>query len=115
MKIEYLAQKCPWKLVSFKLREKYLLVIGHGKCDNFNDMAVSEMVYANALETKSRFLLLDYRSLYINLNRNEAVNIVNRSEAVQPGYKVRFPRLLVLAALPQFSTATPVLGRHCDS
>jgi hypothetical protein len=75
-------------LVSFELREKYLLVIGHGKRDNFKDMVVvSEMVYAKALETKCHFLLLDYRSLYINLNMNEAVNIVKRSEAVQPEYK----------------------------
>lgn len=75
-------------LVSFELREKYLLVVGHGKRDNFRDMViVSEMVYAKALETKSRYLLLDYRSLYINLNMNEAVNIVKRSEALQPEFK----------------------------
>ena len=75
-------------LVSFELREKYLLVIGHGKRDNFKDMVtVSEMVYAKALETKSRYLLMDYRLLYINLNMNEAVNIVKRSEAVQPQFK----------------------------
>lgn len=30
---------------------------------------------------------MDYRSLYINLNMNEAVNIVKRSEAVHPQLK----------------------------
>ena len=75
-------------LVSFELREKYLLVIGNSKRDNFKDMViVSEMVYAKALETKSRYLLMYYRSLYINLNMNEAVNIVKRSEAVHPQFK----------------------------
>lgn len=72
-------------LVSFELREKYLLVIGHGRRDNFTDMVTSsEMVFAKVLETNSRYLLVDNRALKINLNMNEAFNIVKRYEAVHP-------------------------------
>lgn len=75
-------------LISFELREKYLLVTGQGKRDNFKDMvAASEMVYARVIETKSRYLLVDYRQLEVNLNMSDAFNIVKRSEAVQPQFR----------------------------
>ena len=75
-------------LVSFELREKYLLVIGRGKRDSFKDMVTaSELVYEKVLETKSRYLLVDNRALQINLNMNEAFNIVKRYEAVHPKSK----------------------------
>jgi hypothetical protein len=42
------------------------------------------------LETKSRYLLLDYRSLQINLNMNETFNIVKRSRGCSVPVQTRF-------------------------
>lgn len=88
--MEYLAVKISTVElpVSFEVREKYLLVIGRGKRETFKEMVMaSEMVYAKTIETKPRFLLVDYRDLEVNLNMSEAVNMVKRSEAVQPEFK----------------------------
>ena len=88
--MEYLAVKISTVElpVSFEVREKYLLVIGRGKRETFKEMVMaSEMVYAKTIETKTRFLLVDYRDLEVNLNMSEAVNMVKRSEAVQPEFK----------------------------
>jgi hypothetical protein len=75
-------------LVSFVLKVKYLLVIGHGKRDNLAAMAkASAEIYEKVLETKSRYLLVDYRKLQINLHLSEAFNIVKLSEAKQPELK----------------------------
>jgi hypothetical protein len=75
-------------LLTFELREKYLLVVGFGKRDNFSQMVkVSEMIYEKLLETNSKALLVDYRMLEVNLNMNEAFNIVKRSEKTQPQFK----------------------------
>jgi hypothetical protein len=74
--------------VSFELREKYLLVLGHGKRDNLASMVqASGEIYAKVLETKCRYLLADYRKLEINVNMSEAFNIVKRYETIQPGLK----------------------------
>jgi hypothetical protein len=75
-------------LVSFELREKYLLVMGHGKRDNLASMAkASAQIYEKVLETKSRYLLVDYRCLQINVHMSEAFNIVKRYETAQPELK----------------------------
>jgi hypothetical protein len=75
-------------LVSFVLKEKYLMVIGHGKRDNLTSMAkASSQIYEKVLETKSRYLLVDYRNLQINVHLSEAFNIVKRYEAIQPHLK----------------------------
>jgi hypothetical protein len=75
-------------LVSFELKEKYLLVVGLGKRDNLISMTkASAQIYEKVLETKSRYLLVDYRYLQINVHLNEAFNIVKRYEAVQPELK----------------------------
>ena len=75
-------------LVSFELKEKYLLVIGHGKRDNLTSMAAaSAQIYEKVLETQHRYLLVDYRNLQINVHMNEAFNIVKRYEVVQPELK----------------------------
>ena len=75
-------------LVTFELKEKYLLVIGHGKRDNLASMAeAAAQIYEKALETKSRFLLVDYRNLQIGVHMSEAFNIVKRYEVVQPQLK----------------------------
>src|SRR5688572_22897573 len=76
------------QLVSFELREKYLLVLGHGKRDDLTSMAkASAEIYEKVLETKSRYLLVDYRNLQINVHMSEAFNIVKRYEAIQPQLK----------------------------
>jgi hypothetical protein len=75
-------------LVSFELKAKYLLVIGHGKRDNLATMAkASAQIYEKVLETQSRYLLVDYRKLQINVHLSEAFNIVKRYEATQPQLK----------------------------
>jgi hypothetical protein len=75
-------------LVSFELKDKYLLVIGHGKRDSLSEMAqASAQIYDKVLETKCSYLLVDYRRLEINVHMNEAFNIVKRYEVVQPELK----------------------------
>jgi hypothetical protein len=76
------------QLVSFELREKYLLVIGHGKRDSFSSMAeASNLIYDKIVETNSQYLLVDYRKLEINVNLTEAFNIVKRYETTIPDLK----------------------------
>lgn len=75
-------------LVTFDLKEKYLLVNGHGKRDNLASMVeASAQIYAKIQETDSRYLLVDYRNLQISAHLCEAFNIVKRYEAVQPHLK----------------------------
>jgi hypothetical protein len=75
-------------LVSFELKKKYLLVTGHGKRDNLTSMVeASAQIYEKVLETKSRYLLVDYRNLQINVHLSEAFNIVKRYEVIQPELK----------------------------
>ena len=75
-------------LISFEVREKYLLVVGHCKRENFSQMVkVSEMIYEKVLQTKTKYLLVDYRNLQVSLNMNESFNIVKRSEVTQPQFK----------------------------
>jgi hypothetical protein len=84
----YLNEMSNTPLVSFELREKYLLVIGHGKRDNLASMTeASAQIYAKVLETGSRYLLVDYRYLQINVHMSEAFNIVKRYEVAQPQLK----------------------------
>jgi hypothetical protein len=72
-------------LVSFELREKYLLVVGHGKRDNLATMTkAAAEIYDKVIETNVRYLLVDYRYLQINVRLGEAFNIVKRYETVQP-------------------------------
>lgn len=72
-------------LVSFEIKEKYLLVVGHGKRDSFTSMVkATERIFEKVIETNSRFLLMDYRGLEVNLQMNEAFNIVKRYEVTQP-------------------------------
>lgn len=73
------------ELVSFEIREKYLLVIGHGKRDNLTAMnEASARIFEKIKEIKATHLLVDYRSLQINVQMNEAFNIVKRYEKVIP-------------------------------
>ncbi len=84
-------------LVSFELKEKYLLVTGHGKRDTLASMAESAaQIYAKILETKTRYLLVDYCKLEINAHLNDAFNIVKRYEVLQPDL-----RNVVIAAVFQ--------------
>jgi hypothetical protein len=72
-------------LVSFQVKEKYLLVVGHGKRDNFSSMVeASALIQQMIIETGSRYLLVDYRKLQINVSIAEAFNIVKRYEANVP-------------------------------
>jgi hypothetical protein len=89
-------------LVSFELRDRYLLVIGHGQRDNLASMAqASALIYEKVLETKSRYLLVDYRNLQVNVYMNEAFNIVKRYEVIQPELK----NLIIAAVFGEKSRA----------
>jgi len=75
-------------LVSFELKEKYLLVVGHGKRDNLSSMIeASALIYEKIIEINCHHLLVDYRNLEINVHMNEAFNIVRRYETTQPELK----------------------------
>ncbi len=72
-------------MVSFELRENYLLVFGLGKRDNFSEMAeASAAIYEKVKETKSKKLLVDYRQLEINLSMTQAFNVVRKYETSMP-------------------------------
>ncbi|MEQ1587042.1 MAG: hypothetical protein ABL895_14240 [Cyclobacteriaceae bacterium] len=75
-------------LVSFEVKQKYLLVVGHGKRDNFSSMVeASALIQQQIIETGCRYLLVDYRNLQINVSIAEAFNIVKRYEASVPELK----------------------------
>ncbi|HMJ70193.1 MAG TPA: hypothetical protein VK508_14905 [Cyclobacteriaceae bacterium] len=75
-------------LASFEVKEKYLLVIGHGKRDNLKTMAeAAAMIVQKAIEVNRRFMLVDYRRLEIELHMSEAFNIVKGYESHQPELK----------------------------
>jgi hypothetical protein len=68
-------------LLTFELKEKYLLVIGQGQRNNLASMnEASSSIYEKVMETKMKLLLVDYRKLEINVHLNEAFNIVKRYE-----------------------------------
>jgi hypothetical protein len=78
-------------LVSFDLKESYLLVVGLGKRDNLSSMVeASSQIYKKVIETKCHYLLVDYRNLEINVHMSEAFNIVKQYEANQPELKTIF-------------------------
>lgn len=75
-------------LVSFEVKDKYLLVVGYGKRDNFSSMIeASALIQQKIIETGCRYLLVDYRKLQINVSIAEAFNIVKRYEARVPELK----------------------------
>jgi hypothetical protein len=75
-------------LASFEVREKYLLVTGHGKRDNLKTMAeAASMIVKKAIEADRRFMLVDYRQLDIEVHMSEAFNIVKGYESHQPELK----------------------------
>jgi hypothetical protein len=76
------------QLVSFEVKELYLLVVGHGSRDSLASMVeASAQIFEKVRETQRRFLLVDYRNLQINVRMTEAFNIVKRYEVAQPGLK----------------------------
>jgi hypothetical protein len=75
-------------LVTFELRSKYLLVVGHGRRDTLTEMNQSaSIIYQRILETNTRYMLVDYRQLYIGVHLGEAFNIVKRYEVALPELK----------------------------
>ncbi len=75
-------------LASFEVRDKYLLVIGHGKRDNLKTMAeAAAMIVRKAVEVDRKFMLVDYRLLEIEVHMSEAFNIVKGYESHQPELK----------------------------
>ncbi|MEI9917536.1 MAG: hypothetical protein WDO14_01895 [Bacteroidota bacterium] len=85
----------PTPLISFELREKYLLVVGHGKRDNLLQMTeAASQIVKTATEYNRRLMLVDYRKLEVDVSMSEAFNIVRGYEARQPDL-----RKIVVAAV----------------
>ncbi|HZY82785.1 MAG TPA: hypothetical protein VFE50_24865 [Cyclobacteriaceae bacterium] len=75
-------------LATFEVREKYLLVVGHGKRDNLRTMAeAAAMIVKKAVESNRNRMLVDYRMLEIEVHMSEAFNIVKGYENHQPELK----------------------------
>jgi hypothetical protein len=93
-------------LVTFELRDKYLLVTGHGTRNSLSSMVeASEIIFNKLHETGKNFLLVDYTRLLINVHLAEAFNIVKRYETARPELK----RILIAAA---FSTTGIEFGNY---
>ena len=74
--------------VTFELRDKYLVVTGHGQRNSLSSMVeASEMIFQKLHETGKRYLLVDYTALKVNVHMTEAFNIVKRYETAQPELK----------------------------
>ncbi len=72
-------------LATFEVKEKYLLVTGHGRRDNLLMMAdTAAKIVAKAVEVNRKYMLVDYRELEINVYMGDAYNIVKNYEANQP-------------------------------
>ncbi len=72
-------------LVTFEIRNGYLVVIGHGSRNSLASMVeASEMIFKKLHETNMNYLLVDYTRLHINVHMAEAFNIVKRYETAQP-------------------------------
>ena len=92
-------------LISFELREKYLLVVGHGSRNDIATMEkASALILAKATETRSSNLLVDYRNLKVNVKLSDAFNIVRHYEEVHPHLKT-----IVIAGV--FSTHNLEFGK----
>lgn len=72
-------------LVSFELRDNHLLIIGHGVRDsNASMIEATVATYHKILETKSQFLLVDYRKVEIDLDHVQAFNLIKTYEGNMP-------------------------------
>jgi len=75
-------------LVTFELNKDYLIVVGHGTRNNLTSMSqAAKQIFEKATETNSNKMLVDYRTLKIELKMTEAFNIVKRYEASIPDLK----------------------------
>ena len=74
--------------VTFKQCEDYLLVVGHGKRDNF-----TEIIHATAqindalLKFERKHLLIDYRQVQFNIPIGNVFDVVRVYEAKMPHLK----------------------------
>lgn len=93
-------------LASFEIREKYLLVTGHGKRDNLKTMAeAAALIVSKALEANRTLMLVDYRDLEIEVHMSEAFNIVK-------GYEVHQPELKNITVAAVFSSRGLEFGNY---
>jgi hypothetical protein len=73
------------ELVSFELLKDYLLVKGHGvRHSNASMLEATIATYKKVLETQSRYLLVDYREVQINLDHVQAFNLIRTYEGNMP-------------------------------
>ena len=75
----------PQPPITFEVRDKYLLVVGHGKRDNLLQMTeAADKIVKTAVEFDRYFMLVDYRKLEVDVSNSEAFNIVRGYEQHQP-------------------------------
>ncbi|MBX2893980.1 MAG: hypothetical protein KF763_00960 [Cyclobacteriaceae bacterium] len=75
-------------LVTFELRDQYLLVIGHGVRNSLADMVhTASLIINEAQATGSNKMLVDYRQLDIQVRITEAFNIVKTYEQNLPALR----------------------------
>lgn len=71
----------------FEVKEGYLLITGQGTRQSLHDVAeYSARLYNQVVETKSKFLLVDYRQVKVRLPQSEAFNIIRNYETSRPFY-----------------------------
>lgn len=72
-------------LVGFEVMQDYLLVKGFGIRDtNASMLEATITTYKKILETQSRFLLVDYRNVKIDLDHVQAFNLIRTYEGSMP-------------------------------
>lgn len=73
------------ELVTFELFADYLLIEGHGVRNSDAEMfQTATAVYNKIVETESRYLLIDYRKVHLNLNHVQAFNLIRTYESNMP-------------------------------
>lgn len=74
-------------LVTFELKENYLLVKGHGVREGIASQRESaSAIYQMVAETGSKFILVDYTEVQIKLLLPDAFNMIKKYEKSMPLY-----------------------------
>jgi hypothetical protein len=74
--------------ITYKQCDDYLLVIGHGKRDNFNEI-INATVQINdvLLKFQRKHLLIDYREVHFNIPIGNVFDVVRIYESKMPHLK----------------------------
>lgn len=105
--------KSDQQLVSFEQREGYLLIRGHGVRNSIQSISkASEITYAKVLETKSRYLLIDYRVVTGKLPKTEAFNLIRKYESSMPFFGLAVAACVFGEGSMEFAQYWQQIGRQ---